>query len=44
MYVQEPLVICWRSYVGERFKQGNGWQQITDASSPVGRQSRMRAT
>jgi hypothetical protein len=34
-YILEPLVIGRRGFI-ERFKQENGKQQITEASSPVG--------
>jgi len=35
-YIQDR----WWKVVGERFKWRNGWEQLTDASSPVRIQSR----
>jgi len=40
-YVQEPLVIGRRGLHTEILKQGNGWQQIMDTSSPVWKKSFM---
>jgi hypothetical protein len=36
-YIQEQLVIGRRGCVQRRFKRENGYQQITEASSPVTR-------
>jgi len=41
--IQKTLVIGRRGCVGRDLKGGNVWLQITDASSPVRKQSRTRA-